>query len=261
MFRGARSKINRATKHIQDVESLAREVEQRHTSVVQKHPNGGCSIKYEFPGIDDTLRDISLATGDAIHNLRTALDHAWVESFARLNLVPTKWTRFPFPDGAQKLEDTLRGGKVDILAPKLFKWITDIKPYPGGNAGSDVLCVLHEADIMDKHKLILPVVAYTGLSGIRVEDETGREITGDSWLLIGSGPAFLHLEPTVKIKDQGHVSCQVVLSEFPVFKSPNVVEMLRILECCALNTIESLEKVVFQFACAPCHSSMLRPVL
>jgi hypothetical protein len=42
--------------------------------------------------------------------------------------------------------------------------LDDIRPYKKG--GDSTLCALHELDIMDKHKLLVPVVSQATVSGL-----------------------------------------------------------------------------------------------
>ena len=72
-------KIERANKHIADFEQRLRTSSDRYGPSLHMDANTG--EKFLYYGLDDRyLRsDLALITGDAIHNLRSALDIAWVE--------------------------------------------------------------------------------------------------------------------------------------------------------------------------------------
>ena len=243
MFFDARLKIDRANEHIGDVEAEVFALERHYVSSIEiDRGTRAQSIKHECPGLLDRLSDIALITGDAVHNLRTALDYAWMAVLAALKLTPTKYTKFPFGDTFEALNKTLSERKIDRTSPALFeKLVTDIQPYCGGN---DLLWTLHRADITDKHKLLLPVSHCTGASGVRIEDENGVVQTGDLLPRYGSqGVILFDFPPNVKIKDNGKISVSVILLDGPNLAGIPILEELGLLSDSAFNAVKSLEGV------------------
>jgi hypothetical protein len=240
-FEEARLKIDRANKHITDVNIIIGSLPKRYTSRVERHHSGGHSLKFECPDLDSIQTEISLIGGDAIHNLRVSLDYAWVAIINSLSLPVTRWTKFPFADTAEKLNSTLIERKVDVASPALFKRLaSEIKPYPGGN---DVLCELHKCDIADKHKLLRPVINSTASSDLCVEDEHGNEIRGFTFPWDGSAPRHFDFAAGVKIKDHGKISVYVAFSEGTSGAGAEVSHVLQVFHYTALRVIESLESL------------------
>ena len=126
----------------------------------------------EYGPAEALPQEISLVLGDAVHNLKTALDLAWVETITAL--IPTildSHTRFPFRDTKDDLINALQGRKIHESNPRLFNLvIDDVQPYYGGN---NAIWSLHALDIRDKHKLLIPVLDWTSRSGLQVEDNRG----------------------------------------------------------------------------------------
>ncbi len=93
-FGHAMLKIERADKHIADFEQRLRTSSDRYGPGFYMKGNTG--EKFLHYGLEDRyLRsDLALITGDAIHNLRAALDIAWVEVVRRAGR-PTKYAKFP----------------------------------------------------------------------------------------------------------------------------------------------------------------------
>jgi hypothetical protein len=243
LFRDARLKIDRAYKHIREIEAAILSLHEAYVSSIEKDANtGGHSIKYECADLDSRIIEIALITGDAVHNLRTALDHAWFAIIDKLGLGQNSWTRFPFADTAQALGQTLKKKKIDIASPALFeKLTTKIKPYCGGDV---YLWGLHKADITDKHKLIIPIMEYTGANGIRLEDEHGVIHDADLMPRPGSsGVMYLDLFSNIKIKEKGHVSLSIHFHEGPLvgFSIPQELQYLALLTS---QVVESLETLV-----------------
>src|ERR1700744_1373597 len=78
-FESAGLKLNRAQKHISDVEAAVLSIPGRYRSSIQVNSKcGGQSIRYEIANLGEINNEIALATGDAVHNLKTSLDHAWI---------------------------------------------------------------------------------------------------------------------------------------------------------------------------------------
>ena len=213
-FDSARRKIDRADKHIRDVETAIRSLEGHYvSSIYVDHESSQQSIEYCCSDFEAQMIEISLIAGDAIHNLRTALDYAWIATIRALKLPVTKWTKFPFADSPQALDGTLKKRQVDVANPALFEKITtEIQPYRGGHP---YLWSLHDADITDKHKLVLPVVQYSVPRHISIEDERGpMYISGPTIQTSKSKGRFsVKFPERFNIKDKGKVTITVFFEE------------------------------------------------
>lgn len=101
--------------------------------------------------------NLPLILGDAIHNLRSALDIKMFELIGMRAEQP-KNVQFPFASTAEKFEKTIKQREIYLAGNDVVSAISEFRPYPGGN---DLLCGLHDLDIADKHRLIL-VITGTG---------------------------------------------------------------------------------------------------
>ena len=242
MFRDARIKIDRAGKHIRDVKAAVHALTEAYTASIEEHvPTGGHSIKFECPGFEDRIVDIALITGDAIHNLRTALDYAWVGTIERLGLPTTKFTKFPFQPDAQALENALKGIGIETVSSALFaKFMTEIKPYPAGNSP---LCSIHSVDITDKHKLLVPVVDYSEVKGMSVENEHGVVLTGNSIPRLDSaGIIYFDFDANITIKHTGQISASILFHEGSPLAGFEISTELRFLSGLTRRVVEALEE-------------------
>jgi len=213
LFSESRLKVDRAKKHIADIKVAIQELQDSYTSVVEHNPKTGVvSLKYYSFQDARLVGEMALIFGDAIHNLRTSLDYAWVAAMRQINPATVdRHTKFPFRETLQDLDAALTGRNIDVAAPRLFDGMrTDIKPYRGGN---DSLCRLHDLDIADKHLLLTPVVSYSSISDGTVEDETGRPHDLNTHGIEGDGPFYVTFRPGYKIKDHGHISLTVLFGE------------------------------------------------
>jgi hypothetical protein len=95
--------------------------------------------------------EFSLLAGDAIHNLRAALDLT-IFGLIKDRAPSVENIAFPFAKSEKALESTIMSRQIQFAGKKVVEAVTAMKPYPGGNA---VLCAVHDLDIGDKHRLLL----------------------------------------------------------------------------------------------------------
>ncbi len=108
----------------------------------------------------DVSPDLALIAGDAMHNLRSALDHL-VGALVRLNNgTITSDNEFPIWDKeptGKKLTKTLRKEKLGGIRADHRLAIERLLPYKDlALPRSKLLLALHRFDVVDKHKFIHP---------------------------------------------------------------------------------------------------------
>ena len=202
--KGAQLKIERANKHISELGSSIDGLKKRLICVAHIDTNSGFEfIKCDFASIEDRhiLDDLSTIIGDAVHNLKCAFDYIWLETITRL--VPAgDWerTKFPAYPAQNMLEYELRNLQIHISAPHFFDFlVTKIKAYRGGDFA---IWPVHQLDVGDKHRLLIPVIHYTSISDIYTEDQNGEVNRTDTWGTFKPFPHYLKLERGIHIKIQ-----------------------------------------------------------
>jgi hypothetical protein len=160
-------KIERAKHHIKDLDRSVHAFFARkpYKLIVRNNPPAGWRtyfVRSEKP----LPAEFSLIIGDAVHNLRSALDLAMFQLIGHLSKSP-QTVQFPFAYEAKKLENVIRSRQAHLAGEAVVAAIRALKPYPGGN---ELLAGVQALDVCDKHKLIIPVVETATLSG----DEIGK---------------------------------------------------------------------------------------
>jgi hypothetical protein len=205
MFTGSRLKIERAKKHISDLQNeiLSFSKPNFYTLTVEKHPETG----NDTPKLRITKpspEGLTLVIGDAIHNLHTALDLAVCEVVRdKLGATAvTRYVKFPFDNTSRENFISYFGkGKIAKACPAIFDLILDIEPYKGGN---DTLIALHDLDILDKHELLIPLIEFSAIIGISAKDDAGGQIK--NWnVILPPKTEWLqtNLSGNVQINDHG----------------------------------------------------------
>lgn len=165
LFDGSRLKLKRANQHIADLSTLLTSFvdSKPYTVDLQDDLDRGEQV-LKFAMLKDVPCDTPLIIGDALHNIRTALDFAAAELVRRAdNGRTSKFIKFPFRSTREELEAAVKGGDIKVAHPTIIDAIVnEVRPYEGGNMA---LVGLHNLDITDKHHLLIPIVTVSGITG------------------------------------------------------------------------------------------------
>ena len=160
---GIELKIERAKAHIRDLHELLERFFKTnpYEAVRSENDSKPGDLTYYLRIHQDPPPEIGLIVGDAIHNLRSSLDHLAVQLVEAGGGAVTEGTCFPIlskpPASAQELEARVKE-KVQGARKEAIALVAASEPYEGGNGHP--LWVLHRLDIRDKHHLVIP--AWTG---------------------------------------------------------------------------------------------------
>lgn len=239
-FVSARWKIKRANKHIAEIDALVSSFHEPDAYTVAEVRNPKTGQKFIEYGFAQriSVEELALAIGDAIHNLKCALDYAWIGTIKEI--VPAKITsktKFPIRSSRSELQSALGGIGIQNSHPTLYNLIVDdIKPYDGGD---DLLCAIHRMDIGDKHKLLIPLLDI-GVTNLTIEDDKG-DIRRHLCVFTHGGAYRKPIEENQKLKDKGDVSLKVVFQEQLPPMGGEVLPILHYFSTLVLKIVELLE--------------------
>lgn len=239
-FAASKLKIERANKHIADLDSRITAFSETdfYTLVVDKDPKTLGSI-LRVHATAAIPADFSLIIGDAIHNARSALDLAWYEIIStRLPHLLDSHTKFPFKRSRDELIATLEGRKIGEAFPLLFESLVNtIKPYPTGN---DSLMALHDLDIADKHRLLLPVMQVGALTGVCLQ--SNEALFQDCTFVFTGNRAYtpIKVPGDLTINHKGKPALRIFFEKGLPLEGHPVVETLRELANLAGAVVELL---------------------
>lgn len=143
-------------------------------------------------------KSIPMATGDAIHNLRSALD-IMAGDVVQASSGRRKGVCFPFARDEGSLDAQIKDKRFDRAIPEAVELLKSFKPYKGGNAE---LRALHDLDLTDKHNFVIPAERHHRVS-MQVGNVTlinctsGGNLGGD--ISIGRGAPFSVPDITPKL--------------------------------------------------------------
>lgn len=166
---GPRLKIKRAEQHILEIESrIAQFIDTYFKSFAEyvDSKTGDLVLNYEP---EQSLRfDLAPVVGDAIHNLRTALDLAWREFLGKV--APTAigdFNKFPVRDSREGVVAAIKSVEKRSAA-RLEDFVLGMEPYYRGKGHA--IWALHALDIKDKHMILLPLFDVAAFR-VYIQDE------------------------------------------------------------------------------------------
>jgi hypothetical protein len=232
-------KIERAKQHVRDLHARMSKLtaDDSYVITVEADANGGDdSIK--LAAVEVVPGELLCIIGDAIHNLRTALD------FAMNHMVrnPTKFTKFPVRDSRKELVDAINGGLKTYASEDIVKFIVDfVQPYPNGRGA--VIWAIHGLDIEDKHGTLIAHNELEFVSGMRGVDQRGTEFEIDTWLIVSNRVATekLRSHRNVEITDKGRPTLRIVFGQGMPMEGSEVLPTLTQFVNFVAQTVENIE--------------------
>ena len=210
-FYESKAKIIRAQKLLNELTSETEkyfESSQLVSTVESITETGEIQIVFKFELIPHEIRAI---IGDIVHNIRSSLDIAACE-LARINNKSDKNVYFPFCDSEERLDETIKNKKFHRAGDKAISIIRELKPFTGGNT---ILRAIHDLDILDKHKLLIPIPVQLESPPIRIKDDNDMPITPE--IMQGKGKSTLIFQ-----RDEGDEILEVI---------PTLSEMISLVSC------------------------------
>lgn len=172
-FHGSWLKIERAEEHIENLNAIIGGFlgTDFYRISVEQDVDGSNFVRFDVDASKFPRETCALVIGDALHNLRGALDLL----YAQLVIAPPDaWTIFPISDTREKLVKRLAGLEDKKITKAFSQFILDrIKAYETGN---EPLWLLHRLNDWDKHQLLIPVLQGMEFSELCFEDDEHRVI-------------------------------------------------------------------------------------
>lgn len=237
MFEGARLKVERADQHIHALERCLREFTEN--SFTTRPHASGMDITYTFLAPPS---EVALIFGDAVHNLRSALDHlTWELDAAEEDRDP----RLQFPVGKDRREFAKACRQVQSRTGRAA--LKALEAFPGGDG--EALHSLSVLDNEDKHRRLSAVAQVPGVSNLRlVKDGTelrslaevfpgGMFAPGETSTIDGAPP-----NSYLQFRDNEGAFPHIVLDGTPCFASQPVLLIAKHLRIAVSHTISAVAR-------------------
>ena len=162
---GPYAKIERAEKHIKNLQSVSEEFARENSCKVAPEYNENAKrLSVVVRDFKDFPPEFGIIAGEALHQLRSALDHLVWQLFKHSNIEPPgRKTGFPiFLEGGKKYEDGCKS-MIRGLSAATAARMERFQPFQRGAAAKEIPSwLLHDLNNTDKHRLALVTSAYMG---------------------------------------------------------------------------------------------------
>jgi hypothetical protein len=166
LFSGPQRKVERAQRHIDNLEETIEGYVARHPyRIVLEATPDGRRHNWTIRVRENIPESLPLVIGDAIHNLRSALDLLACD-LVQQNNGSTDNVYFPFAKDETELQEAIKKRHADRAAPDVVHMIRGLKPYKKG--GDNLLRAVHDLDIIDKHRLVIPMTHLAEIRYLKV---------------------------------------------------------------------------------------------
>lgn len=171
-----------------------------------------------------------LLVGDCIHNTRSALDHL-VYQLAILNNAPAisaEKTAFPIYLESENFRRNVSRKVAPFISSVALAEIEKLQPYAAGNAGAeDILWVLSQLDIIDKHRLLLVTVSKFQPVSFVFTAPTGEvfdiEMPPGEWKSSVDGAEIMRFDLTEVIRKPGKVNVKIKTASTVLLENTGMV--------------------------------------
>jgi len=153
--REIRLKLSRAEKHLCDLDAAIRFFCESKPYRISVKPHPVAEIDYVrlfVESVTPVPAEIGLIIGDAVHNLRSALDHLAFQLVLANGKTPVTTTEFPISDPAKQYTPAFESRKIESVPSKAKDIFRSIQP---AHTGDMTLWNLQTLDIADKHRLLI----------------------------------------------------------------------------------------------------------
>jgi len=149
------AKLNWAEEHIKNLNAATDRFRKAHPNIVvpERHEDLG-EIWHKVAYVPEIPDPIALMLGDALYNLRAALDYLAHELVVIAGNEPSRQTAFPIFDKPNEYWEGM-ARKVKGMRQMAIESINRIQPYEGGFGHA--LWQLHRLNNIDKHRVLLTI--------------------------------------------------------------------------------------------------------
>ena len=153
---GALLKVVRAEERLANLTALIQTYSEANPTQIEKKldPATGDRV-FRVRILSAPPVEWSIDIGEIVHGLRTSLDHLAWQAVIQNGRQPGRDTAFPVAESEAKfptLLDRCLGG----VGQPFRDFVRRLRPFKGGDP---ILWPLHQLDVIDKHRLLIPVGA------------------------------------------------------------------------------------------------------
>ena len=187
---------------------------------------------------------ISLAIGDAIHNIRTALDHMTWEVVGLDKGTQDRHLKLPTGDNRVNFEASCQG--IKTRKQEIRDMFKALEIFPGGAGGQ--IYLINQLDNADKHTVLRPAIRATTINKYRIVYPDGMVMAEikDITLIGGDGHqmGLARVGPNLSIEldNDTKATPDIFFQDIEGIHAHRVIPTLRHYSKSVLETLGAIEK-------------------
>lgn len=242
-------KTERAGRHIADLDAAISYFigSNPYRVEIQGDPNDSDRVRWILretrPDPVPTV-EFAVCIGDAVHNLRAALDHLACGLVSEVSDAPiTRDTMFPiFRDPGTRTTNDIKSlvqGVVHGARQDLIDKLCTLEPYEGGH--HEMLWALNYLDIVDKHRVLITAAGATRQVAVNMgammraafaeaTEESARlaQETPDTWITLNAAKVTFPLKDGTELTSAPRESSEPYDQfQFPIYIALGEPEILK----------------------------------
>lgn len=237
LLNNARMKVSWAGDHIERLDRTMAEFQASDFCAVATKFNEESGDSYLEVTTKQVVPSVfALLTGDAIHNLRSSLDHLATAIVGKGN----RNTYFPFHTEVNQFKSCQKLALLEKARPGLGEFIAQtIRPYKQGNYP---LWALNKLDVTDKHEFLVPTVSVVGVEINDVIDGMNNSF-GQIYVKLGPGNILRPFGSRSRITVRGEIkpTYEIFFPSGEQFAGQAVIPTLVQLRDIILETFQAIE--------------------
>jgi hypothetical protein len=153
---GSLLKLARAERHIAELRDAATQFLASQPFALYSTEETNGDLVWRVRIVRRVPHEWSAIVGDAVHNIRSALDLLAWQLVELGGATPSRDTSFPITTSAAAKFNAELNKALAGANPAAIRFVERLRPFAGGNKA---LTQLHTLDVIDKHRLVLVVGA------------------------------------------------------------------------------------------------------
>lgn len=153
-------KIERAERHIDDLNNRINIFRKSEPYAIGAKAHPVAEIRHTtlyVACVDSVPNDFALIAGDAVHNLRSSLDHLAWQLVEAGGGTPNRDTYFPICRTPQQYASAAGKQQIKAMPVEAQVALRAVQPFI---TFDDTLADIHDLDLIDKHRLLLTVSTF-----------------------------------------------------------------------------------------------------
>lgn len=249
-FYQAGLKVERAYQHIADLGRLVSSyIEARPYRLAANHDiqTGAVSVQIELTVPMPST--VALTLGDAVHNLKAALDYVWTGMHRAALKRNVDRVYFPIGNSRNDVIGRITEPAIKQAFPDIESFLGDrIKPHGDESAGGNLNFVrLNHLDRWDKHNLLVPCVSAVSDGDLMItvgRDKikmTGNKTYSDKTINILT--VMLAKPPPIHIEQYAEPTTEIVFGQGQPLEHEPIIPSLTKLAETVSETVEAFREV------------------